>query len=165
MSNRVGVPEGARVGPWIPRQILHLLVEPLPREAELTGGLGAAPAVAIEGAAREPGLHPAQRVAEALARARRLRALWDRAQRGADPIRDVSGTQVLAGLGQGQRALDLVLELAHVARPLVDLEQTQRLGIQVAAALARTPIDAREEVPGPREGGRAGCRGAAGRDA
>jgi hypothetical protein len=35
----------------------------------------------------------------------------------------VLGSERLAGLGEGQRALDLVLELADIARPRVRLEQ------------------------------------------
>ena len=101
-------------------EALHLLVEALARHAEVSGGLGAAAAVGGEGLADQPGLDAVEGFAQAVAGAQ---ARLDRGEHGAQPVREVLGSERLAGLGEGQRALDLVLELADVARPGVRLEQ------------------------------------------
>jgi hypothetical protein len=71
----------------------------------------------------------------------------DRRQDRAQALGEVIRGQRLAGLGQRERALDLVLELAHVAGPGMRLEQALGLGREPHARLGfRAPVEL-EEMP------------------
>ncbi len=78
------------------------------------------------------------------------------AARADDPLREVGGAQRLPVVGERHRALQLVLQLAHVARPRIGAQEAEGLGAHrrhrapgVAAGLAEEVLGERGHVLGP----------------
>jgi len=104
------------------------------------GTLGLAPAQhLLEALAGEPESLCGARLRSALtqgvldhAALERLHGLVERAQRGRgaragrDALGEMSGSERVAVVGERHRALELVLQLAHVARPRIAPEQLER---------------------------------------
>ena len=124
-------------------QSLHLLVEAFPGHPQLPSRHRLASTVHLEGASDQPGFDSFQRVAQGLAR---TGGLVDRLHDAEHARRQEPRRDQLPWLRQGEGALDLVLQLTHVAGPTMGEEQALCGGGQSAARLVVRGTVARDEV-------------------
>src|SRR5215470_4468372 len=76
---------------------------------------------------------------------------WRGARAGRDSLGEMSGAERMTVVAEGHRALDLVRELAHVARPRIGAEELERFGGDRGHGPPRAPARLAEEIVG--EGG------------
>src|SRR5262249_42302342 len=87
----------------------------------------------------------------------RLDRLVERTKRGCgararrEGLGEMSGGERMTVVGEGHRALDLVFELAHVARPGITAEELERFGGDGRHGPPRAPARLAQEIVG--EGG------------
>src|SRR5215470_2767581 len=126
---------------WLPAA-QHLL-KALASEPEPLRGAGLRPALAqriLDHAAL-------QRLDRLVERTER----WRGARPGRDALGEMSGAEWMTVVGERDRALDLVRELAHVARPRIAAEELERFGGDRWHGPPRAPARLAQEIVG--EGG------------